>query len=823
MRKYLLSACVVLCIIHTVSAQSQKPMNASEIQLALKKLNTVGSVLYIAAHPDDENTRLISYMANERCYRTGYLSLTRGDGGQNLIGKEQGEALGLIRTNELLQARNIDGGEQYFTRANDFGYSKNPDETFTFWNKELILNDVVWVIRNFKPDVIICRFPTTGEGGHGHHTASAILAEEAFEAAADPSRFPMQLQYVKPWKTKRLFWNTFNFGGTNTTAEDQVKIDVGIYNPLLGKGYGEIASESRSMHKSQGFGSARSRGVMYEYFKQLKGDKAEKDVFENINTKWNRFPSLVSINDLIKKAVEKFNATDPGLILPELNNIYDALNKTESTDPEIMKWKKEKLRDLTNIIVACSGAWMEAYADNFSYANGDSIKISAVSVSRLYDGVSIKSVVFNGKENTKVSTPNKPDTIPFYTVIADGITTNPYWLNKEHGEGIYTVTETSLIGQPVTDVPLQVQFNLTVSGKMYTVYRPVLYKYTDPVKGELYRNVEILPKVTINFKEKNYILNNGKKKVVAFTVKANTSNISGTVKINDAKNWNIKLLSSDLKLKKKNDEQTFYAEISPLNIDNPAITINAVAVIDNKEYNSSIMRIEHDHIPPQFILSTAKCKVISLNITKKKKLIGYIEGAGDGVADCLRQIDYDVKTITDEMLANDDLSIYETIITGVRAYNTDENLQVHYDKLMQYINNGGTLLVQYNTNNRIGPLVAKIAPYPFTITRDRVTDERAAITVINKSDKIITTPNGINESDFQGWIQERGIYFAGERDSAYRSVLTMNDAGEKPLDGSIIVADYGKGHFIYTGLSFFRELPAGVEGAYRLFTNLIEY
>ena len=267
-RNYFLFATFYLAFVSFVTAQVQQPMNAGDILLGLKKVGTLGSVLYIAAHPDDENTRLIAYLAKERCYRTGYLSITRGDGGQNLIGTEQGEALGLVRTNELLQARKTDGGEQFFTSANDFGYSKNPEETFKFWDKEKILGDVVWVIRNFRPDVIICRFPTTGEGGHGHHTASAILAEEAFNAAADPNRFPEQLHYVKPWTTRRLLWNTFNLGGTNTTSSDQLKIDVGIYNPLLGKGYGEIASESRSMHKSQGFGSARTRGSQLEYFKQ---------------------------------------------------------------------------------------------------------------------------------------------------------------------------------------------------------------------------------------------------------------------------------------------------------------------------------------------------------------------------------------------------------------------------------------------------------------------------------------------------------------------------------------------------------------------------
>lgn len=804
-------------------SQVQKPMSASEIQQALKKLNTVGSVLYIAAHPDDENTRLISYMANERNYRTGYLSCTRGDGGQNLIGKEQGEALGLIRTNELLQARNIDGGEQFFTRANDFGYSKNPEETFKFWNKETVLSDMVWVIRNFKPDVIICRFPTTGEGGHGHHTASAILAEEAFDAAADKNRFPEQLKYVQPWRTKRLFWNTFNFGSTNTTSEDQLKLDVGIYNTLLGKGYGEMASESRSMHKSQGFGSAKTRGTQIEYFKQIKGEKANGDPFSGITTTWDRYPETKEINALVSKAISKFNPADPGVILSDLNTIYQKISSISSTDPEILNWKKTKQDDLLKLIITCSGAWMEAYADNYSYTSGDSIKISAVFLSRLYEGISLKKVTFAGREKIKVIVQNKPDTLIFFSVIPDSLNTNPYWLNNEHTDGLYTVNDQLLIGKPMNDEPLVVKYDVEIAGTIYTVSRPVTYKFTDPVKGELYRRLEILPKVSINFTDKTYIINNGKKKKVSFTVKANASGITGKVMIPTLPGWKIELANADINLKNKNDEQVFSADVTPLNVDNNSIYIKPVAVINNKEYNSSMMRIDHDHIPPQYILGTAKSKIISLSITTVKKKIGYINGAGDGVADCLRQLNYDVTEITDDMLASEDLSKYQTIVTGVRAYNTNERLQVYYNKLMEYIKNGGTLLVQYNTNNRIGPLVAKIAPYPFTISRDRVTNEKAAVTITKQSHPLFNTPNAITQSDFNDWIQERGIYFSSERDSAYETIMTMNDPDEKPLDGSTIVASYGKGHFIYTGLVFFRELPAGIPGAYRLFANMIEY
>jgi LmbE family N-acetylglucosaminyl deacetylase len=326
---------LLLLLGHNLFAQNSAPATAGEILLGLQKLNTTGAVLYIAAHPDDENTRLLAWLANERKLRTGYLSLTRGDGGQNLIGKEQGEMLGLLRTQELLAARRTDGAEQFFTRANDFGFSKNPDETFSIWDRDSVLADVVWTIRKFRPDVIICRFPTTGEGGHGHHTGSAILASEAFEAAGDPKRFPHQLAYVSTWQPKRLFWNTFNFGTTNTTSPDQLKVDAGVYNSLLGKSYGEIAAESRSFHKSQGFGTAKSRGEALEYFKQLKGDSVKSDLFEGIDQSWSRMPQAAKIGRLTAAAVKSFRPLNPEASVPQLVTIYKTLSAINSDDAAV--------------------------------------------------------------------------------------------------------------------------------------------------------------------------------------------------------------------------------------------------------------------------------------------------------------------------------------------------------------------------------------------------------------------------------------------------------------------------------------------------------
>lgn len=800
----------------------QKQYNSAEILQGLQKLNTIGSVLYIAAHPDDENTRLLAYLANEKKFRTGYLSITRGDGGQNLIGKEQAALLGLIRTNELLAARKTDGAEQFFTRANDFGYSKTPEETFSIWTKDSILADMVWVIRNFKPDVIICRFPTTGEGGHGHHTASAILAQEAFDAAADPSKFPEQLKYVSIWKTKRLFWNTFNFGGTNTTSEDQLKIDVGAFNPLLGKYYGEIAAESRSMHKSQGFGSAKMRGSNMEYFKFLKGEVAQKDVFEGINSTWKRFKETEKLDKLINTCISSFNTLAPEKSVKQLAFIYQELQKINGNS-DLEYWKKQKLKETQELLLACAGFWAEAYTNEFSSAPGNTISISAQAISANSTPLKIAYISFVS-DDSLCNLDLKKDLLYTFKhqlqISKETAYSQPYWLKEAHGTGLYTVPDQLQRGKPINDSKTKVIYTVEVAGLRLKAERPLIYKYTDPVKGEIYRPFEILPPVTVNITEKVLVFTPGEVKNVNFLIKANTPEVKGILQLQLPDGWIASVENSEINLKNKNDEVILSAKISCVN-NSGGGELNASVKLNNQSYSQSIQRIEYDHIPYQFILSDAKVKLVLPDVKKTGTNIAYIPGAGDEMQACLKQIGYNVTELTDEMIASSDLSKYDAIITGIRAYNTNERLQQHYSKIMQYIENGGNLIVQYNTNSRVGPVIAKIGPYPFTVTRNRVTDENAEVIFTKPQHKALTFPNKISNADFEGWIQERGIYFAGDLDKNYETIFKMKDPGENEQEGSLIIAKYGKGNFVYTGLAFFRELPAGVPGAYRLLANLI--
>lgn len=823
--KKLLTLSLLSVICHSsLKAQVSQALNTSEILRKIRKLETVGSVLYIAAHPDDENTRLLAYLANERQLRTGYLSLTRGDGGQNLIGPEQGELLGLIRTQELLAARRTDGAEQFFTRAKDFGYSKNPEETFSFWNKDSILSDVVLTIRKFKPDVIICRFPTTGEGGHGHHTASAILALEAFDAAADPRRFPEQLRYTQVWQSRRIFWNTFNFGTTNTTAPDQLKTDIGAFNPLIGKSYGEIASESRSMHKSQGFGSARQRGSLPEYFKLMKGDSAKSDILEGINTGWSRLPGTEGIQQNIASCIRNYDPQAPEKSIPALSLLYRSLQSFPARDETTAYWKELKLKETEQLLLACSGLWIECFAADYSGVPGQELLITTQILNRNRSGASLHHITFAGLADTSLNLSLQhnelytfkrqirlPDTHPY---------SEPYWLSEPHHTGLYTVKSAALIGSAENEAAVKVSFQVRVQDMILHVQRDLVYKYTDPVKGEVYRPFEVLPPVTVNIPEKVFVFTDLQPKTVLLTVRANQPDISATLRLRAGQGWNIQLKNPEIRLARKGDETIVEALITPAR-QAPAGTLEASLITGTGTYHKSIRRIEYDHIPYQFTLSQAEAGLVYIDLKKRGHKIGYIPGAGDDVAACLKQIGYQVTLLDDDMLGNSDLSAYTAIITGVRAYNTNERLQVHHERLMNYVKNGGNLIVQYNTNSRVGPLTARIGPYPFSISRNRVTDEKAEVRFLKEKHPALNTPNQISAGDFEGWVQERGIYFAEKMDEKYESVLSMNDPGESPHEGSLIIGKYGAGNFVYTGLVFFRELPAGVPGAYRLLVNLL--
>jgi LmbE family N-acetylglucosaminyl deacetylase len=800
MKKNLVLLLISCSVINYLFAQAPKSYTSSEILLQLKKLNTVGSVLYIAAHPDDENTRLITYLANEKCLRTGYLSLTRGDGGQNLIGSEQGIELGMIRTQELLAARRIDGGEQFFTRAYDFGYSKNPEETFTKWNHDSILSDVVWVIRNFRPDIIITRFATDGSGGHGHHTASAILAEEAFDAAADPTRFPEQLQFVGVWQTRRMFYNSAaRFFNPAADLSKLIKLDVGGYNPLLGKSYGEIAAESRSMHKSQGFGSAKQRGESFEYFKPIKGDTAGlKNIFEGIDFTWKRVKAGENIGNQITKAIKEYNTEQPDLISKQLTEIYNTINEKDNP---------YQANSLGKIILNCNGYFRESIADKPNYSIDEKIKIADATIIRINNSI-LKGYSFNSfNRDTTIYIPKK--ITPLYWT-ENAIQNNMFVLNDKN----------NLLHNNESQPYILSGYDFMQNAKGIRMIDQLQYKWVDPEKGELYRPLVITPPVMLNLTQKSFVFTDEKPKEIKVIVKAGKDNIQTKATAKLPQGWTMEPAFANINLPKKGDEQIVSFFIKPSN--NSTIeTIQFTAEIDGVEYTKGIKEIKYDHIPVQTWFPEAEAKLVKVEVKKTFNTVGYIQGAGDEIPASLEQMGYKVFLITDEQLQNGNLNEFPAIVLGVRAFNTNEKLQQYKQRVFDYVKNGGNLIVQYNTNSFAGPLKEQISPVPFKLSRDRVTIEEAPVGFLLPEHPVLNFPNKITNVDFDGWIQERGIYFASEIDSSFQCPLSMNDPGEKPNKGSLIIAKYGKGNYIYTGLAFFRELPAGVPGAYRLFANIL--
>lgn len=799
-------------------AQQASPNNAAFIRLKIKKLNTLGSVLYFAAHPDDENTRLIGWLANEQLYRTGYLSLTRGDGGQNLIGTEQAEELGLVRTQELLAARRDDGGEQFFSRANDFGFSKTFDETFDIWDKDKILSDAVWIIRNFQPDVIITRFPGDPRAGHGHHQASSLIAQEAFEAAADPQRYPEQLAYVKPWQAKRLLWNTYNFGSANTIKEGQLNINLSQYNPLLGHTYGEIAAISRTNHKSQGFGSTPQRGEMYEYFETLAGDPPKESLFDGIAIGWSRISGAEKVQSLIAHVDASFDVEHPERAV---KNLIDLLTEIEKLGDHY--WAKQKAKEVQELIIACAGIWIESYASGPKYAINEVIDVKTNIVLQTENTeVSLLSLHTQENENS-IKSPKKlaySKLESFSTNQRVTDITQPYWLLQPHGLGSFTVEEQQLIGLPeANDLP-QVTALFSIEGKTITHQTPIVYSLNDPVRGEIQHPLVVAPPLTVNLEQKAIIFNGNEPKEIELSLTANTDQVLAKINPVLPGGWRITPSSFEVDLKHRNDEQLVRATIHP-----PEVATNTDSLAFRISYNGheeqarSLRAINYEHIPQITWFPLAGAKLSKIETAVSARRIGYIPGAGDLVAQSLREIGLRVDMLSENDVMHQDLSIYDAIITGIRIYNVNNRVRFIQPKLLDYVKNGGTLVEQYNVNG--GLKTAHIGPYPFQVSRDRVTDETATVTFNETSDTILHYPNKIDQEDFKGWIQERGLYFADHVDNRYSQPLRMNDPDEPASDGALLVAKYGKGKYVYTSLAFFRQLPAGVPGAYRLFVNLL--
>ena len=817
---------VLLALSLSVSAFGR---DAAQLQLSLRKLANIGGALYVAAHPDDENTAMLAWLANERLYRTAYLSVTRGDGGQNLIGEEKGALLGVIRTQELLAARRIDGAEQMFTRAIDFGYSKSAAETLRIWGHDAVLADVVWAIRKFQPDVIITRFPPTAEAGHGQHTASAVLAEEAFVAAADPTKFPEQLRYVAPWQAKRIFWNRFSWQPIkpdDPSVANSLRIDLGTYNALLGRAYTEIAAESRSMHKSQGFGSAERRGSLLNYLDLRNGDPAKQDPFEGVDTSWSRYEGGQKIGSILERAANEFNPDNPQASLPLLLQAHAALEQLRAQtawSDRNRPWLETKRLDLLNAIRDSAGLAIDVSAGDAAVTAGGELPVSVTVVNRSDYPFRLAMVASLYAQPSKAPGTRLENNTPVKTDLTIRLPQNydlsqPYWLRRQPSHGLYTVDEQLLIGRPQNPpaVPITVTLDDNeMNTLIFTV--PAVFRRTDPVRGEQVREVSVVPAITANMGSGVYLFPDAKPRPVTVLLRSFGAS-AGDVRLNLPPGWRAEPPSVPVKFAGKGDEVRVAFSVTPA----PNETTAQINVDVDQHPVSALTEIEYDHIPAQRLFNDMGARVVRADVKRRGNRVGYIMGSGDEIPSVLRQIGYDVTVLTDADLDRGDFSEFDAVVTGVRAYNTRKRLREAHEKLMQYVEDGGTMVVQYNTANGLNDLVVPApGPYPFKISRDRVTVEAAPVKLLDPTHPLLNTPNKITAADFNGWVQERGLYFPNEWDPRYTTLLASADPGEAEKPGGQLVARHGKGVFIYTAYSWWRQLPAGVPGAIRAFVNLV--
>jgi LmbE family N-acetylglucosaminyl deacetylase len=803
----------ILLLLATVTvAQAPKKPNATEIYSQIQKLNFLGKVLYVAAHPDDENTKLISYFSNHYHAQTAYLSLTRGDGGQNLIGPELREKLGAIRTQELLAARNVDGGQQFFTRANDFGYSKEPNETFAIWNKEEVLADVIQTIETFQPDIIVNRFNHRTPGTtHGHHTASAMLSLEAYD-----------LVKVKP---SRVFFNTsWWFYGSQEKFDKADKsnlyaINANVYFPVVGKSNFEIAALSRSQHKCQGFGTTGTRGNEAEYLEILKGKLPSSDnIFEGIDTSWNRVQGGAQIGAILNAVETNFNFKNPATHIPQLIEAYQLIEQLKDEH-----WKSIKLEQLSRIIEACSGLYLEAVASTPYSTKNNTIDIAFETINRSNANVKLLNVsVLNNKtiskntvleNNTSVTFDEKGFSIPSTIEYS-----NLFWLKERPTVGMYQVSNKAIRILPEEKLQFPIIFSLDINGKKIDFVKNLVYKINTPEEGETYTPFSILPDATSEIVNKVSIFNANQTKEITVKVMAHRDNFKGNLELVTNPNWTIEPQSIPFEITTKNDNKTFTFRVTSAKKEENSV-VAAKIITDNSVFDQELIEIKYSHIPKQTILQPSEAKWVNLDIKTKGKNIGYIIGAGDEVGKYLENLNFNVSYLTPQDVTVEKVQSYDAIIIGIRAFNVLDELKFKNKILFDYVKNGGNLIVQYNTAHNL--VTKEIAPFELSLSRDRITNENAKVTFLKSKSNILKSPNLITAQDFEGWVQERGLYFPNKWSSDFMPILAMHDEGEAPTNGALLIANYGKGHYVYTALSFFRELPEGVSGAYKLLANLI--
>ena len=840
---------------------------ASGLGQVLLRLQTTASVMYTGAHPDDEDSAFLAYAARGLHARTAYLSLSRGDGGQNLLGSEQSEALGVIRTEELLQARRLDGAEQYFTRAFDFGFTKTLDEAKARWPEQEVLADAVRAIRLFRPMVVVAGFTGTAADGHGQHQYAGYLTPKAVAAAADPNQFPEQIRFgLRAWRVRKFYVRA---NPKNPENMPTLQLETGTYDPLLGRSYAEIASEGRSLHRTQEQGGIEQRGVRFSYVRLINGVETYKgpdsDLFTGLDTSvagvaTNNGISDPKINeslqhaaDAAKKALTEFDALAPAKIIPPLADGLTALRAARQLlgatpenegreNADLLLAKKEA--EFADALKRAAGVQFDVLADKETLATGDSCTVNLRAYYPSDAPVTSRGIGLLAPPGwDSVSAPAAPGATP--TPAPSGSTrvsqldlkltagpalsrTEPYWLMEPRQGDLFRwplqrqmSSANDPYNRPFTPVRPIGQVDLEIGGVLVQIQQPLEYRYADSIRGELRREVNIVPAVSLELDQNLLILPRSRRpdKIRLVVVATNNSDraLAGKLTLRLPPSLTATPGEIPLALARKGERQTSVFQLNYGGGPDGSFEILAQAAVDGQTFTSQMRTLSYPHIQTHrmYVPAAVAMRVFDLRVAPVS--VGYVMGVGDTVPDAIRRMGLTVTELDDHELAVGDLSRFDVIVVGVRAADAGPEFVGYHARLLDYVRGGGTLIVQYQRPNYA---TLKLPPFPAQMG-PRVIDESAAVKILAPEDQLFNWPNKITPDDWNGWVQERTLYSFTEFDPQYRPMVEMNDPGEPPQNGGEVVAQLGQGLYIYTAFAWFRQLPAGVTGAYRLFANLL--
>ncbi len=844
---FLLCTSVSLWSISSAQVRPVYDRGAIGLVQALKRLNTSASAMMIGAHPDDEDTALLAYLARGENARTAYLSLTRGDGGQNIIGPELGEALGVIRTEELLQARRLDGAEQYFTRAYDYGFSKTLAEAQAKWPEPIVLCDAVRAIREFRPLVVISQFSGTPADGHGQHQYAGYIAPIAVRAAADAN----QCRDAGPVWTVKKFYVRHGF---RATTEPRLRVNTGKYDPILGRSYFEIAMEARSQHKSQEQGVLELKGEMFSGINLVGSEAAETGIFDGINTtikgiaantENNENPfeeKLTRLETLAARSLAEYDVRSPEKLLPLLAEGYKLAESAENSTqiPASKVFLRKKRSEFIDAIKLATGIQIDVISDKETVGPGETFNTSARVFFPASVAVKVKDVKIKPPETWTVVTAEPPTgqqqgffrrESPNYsayfiiTPAASAKPTQPYWLDEPRKGDLFQWKDADNQTIPFQLPTVSADIKMEIHGTEVVFTQPVEFRFAHDTRGEIRRNLNVVSPVSVELDQKLIIVPNTNKpqtRRIAMNIASNSATpISGTavLQIYGQNGWRIVAVgSSAFQLKRRGEKTSVQFDVTiPPEIKPGNYVLNGQAEFDGAVATTGFRAIEYAHIQTHRIYSAAAVDVRVLALAVSPVRVGYVAGSGDRVPDAIKQLGVEIQTIDEKELASGDLSKYETIVIGIRAYQVRPDLVAANKRLLDFANNGGTLVVQYQlpayTQQNLAPFPAQQGP--------RTSDENALVNILMPDHPVMNFPNKITASDFEGWVQERNLYNFSTMDSKYVGLLESHDTGEAENRGGLVVADIGKGKYIYCSYSLFRQLPAGVPGAYRLLANMI--